>query len=46
MNRFIKIGEAAKFLGISIQTLRRWEEVGYLLPSKKSQGGTRYSILS
>ena len=42
MNRFIKIGEAAKFLGISIQTLRRWEEVGYLLPSKKSQGGTRY----
>ena len=42
MSRFIKIGEAAKLLGISIQTLRRWEETGYLLPAKKSKGNTRY----
>jgi predicted site-specific integrase-resolvase len=42
MNRFIKIGEAAKVLGISIQTLRRWEETGYLLPARKSKGSTRY----
>ena len=42
MSRFIKIGEAAKILGVSIQTLRRWEEIGYLLPSRKSQGQTRY----
>lgn len=42
MSRFIKIGEAAKLLGVSIQTLRRWEETGYLLPSKKSKGNTRY----
>jgi putative resolvase len=42
MSRFIKIGEAAKVLGVSIQTLRRWEEAGELLPSKKSEGGTRY----
>jgi len=42
MSRFIKIGEAAKVLGISIQTLRRWEETGYLVPSYKSQGKTRY----
>lgn len=42
MSRFIKIGEAAKVLGVSLQTLRRWEEVGYLIPHRKSNGGTRY----
>ena len=42
MSRFIKIGEAAKVLGVSVQTLRRWEENSYLLPSKKSDGKTRY----
>ncbi|MBS0584691.1 MAG: IS607 family transposase, partial [Verrucomicrobia bacterium] len=42
MNRFIKIGEAAKLLGVSIQTLRRWEEDGYIVPAKKSKGNTRY----
>lgn len=42
MNRFIKIGQAAKILGVSIQTLRRWEENGYLVPERKSVGNTRY----
>lgn len=42
MNRFIKIGEAAKLLGVSVQTLRRWEREGELLPDRKSEGGTRY----
>ena len=42
MSRFVKIGEAAKALGVSIQTLRRWEERGYLAPSRKSEGNTRY----
>jgi putative resolvase len=42
MSRFIKIGEAAKVLGISIQTLRRWEASGYLTPHRKSIGNTRY----
>lgn len=42
MNRFVKIGEAAKILGVSIQTLRRWEKVGYLLPARISEGKTRY----
>ena len=42
MNRFIKIGAAAKILGISIQTLRRWERIGNLTSHRKSEGGTRY----
>lgn len=42
MSRFIKIGEAAKILGVSIQTLRRWEAIGYLIPRRKSKGNTRY----
>jgi putative resolvase len=46
MSRFIKIGEAAKILGVSIQTLRRWEETGYLVPDRRSQGKTRYYDLN
>lgn len=42
MNRFIKIGEAAKLLGVSIQTLRRWEKSGYLVSKRGSEGQTRY----
>lgn len=42
MSRFIKIGEAAKLLGVSIQTLRRWEKSGELIPHRKTEGQTRY----
>ncbi len=42
MNRFIKAGEAARILGVTVQTLRRWEKSGQLMPDKKSEGGTRY----
>jgi putative resolvase len=41
MSRFIKIGKAAELLGVSIQTIRRWEKQNTLLPDRKS-GGTRY----
>jgi predicted site-specific integrase-resolvase len=41
-NRFVKIGAAAKLLGVSIDTLRKWEQTGELLPDRKSQGGTRF----
>jgi len=42
MSRFIKIGEAAKILGVTPQTLRRWEETQQLMPDKRTEGGTRY----
>lgn len=42
MNRLVKIGEAARLLGVSMQTLRRWEQEGELLPDRKSAGATRY----
>ena len=42
MNRFVKIGKAAEILGVCVQTLRRWEKSGQLVPDKKTEGGTRY----
>lgn len=40
--RLVKIGEAAKLLGCSISTLRKWEATGELVPARKTAGGTRY----
>lgn len=40
--KMIKIGKAAEILGVSIQTLHKWEETGELLPARKSKAGTRY----
>ncbi len=40
--RFVKIGEAAKMLGVSIETMGRWETSGELVPHRKTKGGTRY----
>lgn len=42
MSRLVKIGKAAKILGVSIQTLRRWEREAELTPDRRSEGGTRY----
>lgn len=39
--RLIKIGEAAKILGVSQKTLRRWEKKGKIFPIR-TPGGTRY----
>ena len=39
------IGEAAKFLGVSTQTLRRWEKKGKGLPVHRTSGNQRrYSL--
>lgn len=40
--RLVKIGEAAKLLGTTADTLRKWEVSGELLPARKTKGGTRY----
>ena len=44
-DRFVKIGEAAKILGVNPQTLRRWEDDGVIRPFKRTPKGTRlYSL--
>ena len=45
MSRLIKVGEAANILGVTVQTLRRWDRTGERLPDKKTEGGTRYYAL-
>lgn len=42
MNRFIKIGKAAEMLGVSVQTLSRWERTGIIHSNQKIKGMTRY----
>jgi predicted site-specific integrase-resolvase len=44
-DRFVKIGEAAKILGVNPQTLRRWEDDGVIKPFKRTPKSTRlYSL--
>ena len=40
--RLVKIGEASALLGVTPQTLRKWEKTGELLPDRRSKTGTRY----
>jgi putative resolvase len=41
MNKFLSIQEAAKCLGVSTQTLRRWERKKKITPSHRTEGGQR-----
>lgn len=41
MNKFFSIQDAAKFLGVSPQTLRRWERKKKISPAHRTQGGQR-----
>ena len=42
MSRLYKVGDVAKYLGVSIQTIRRWESIGRLKPLPHKPGETRY----
>lgn len=44
MDRFVGIGEAARLLGVSITTLRRWEAAGKLVAEHTAGGHRRYDI--
>lgn len=44
MNRYAGIGETAKFLGVSIPTLRRWEKDGKITPDRTAGGTRRYDL--
>ena len=39
---YYSIGEFAKAVGKSVQTIRNWDKSGYLVPCHVSQGGHRY----
>jgi hypothetical protein len=42
--QLISINEAAKILGVSTKTLRRWEARGILIPTRTSGGHRRYVL--
>ena len=44
MEKYVSISKAAKILGVSIVTLRRWDEEGRLVPIKTEGGHRRYDI--
>lgn len=44
MERLVSIGEAAKALGVSITTLRRWEATGRLTAEHTAGGHRRYDL--
>ena len=44
MDRFVRIGEAAKVLGVSVSTLRRWDAAGKLKPEQTRGGHRRYNL--
>lgn len=46
MNHLIPIGEAARYLGISVGTLRRWDRCGYFTSDSRTMGKHRRYKLS
>lgn len=41
-DKLLSIGETSKLLGISIQTLRRWDDKGILKSFRVAVGGNRF----
>lgn len=46
MSKLLTIGDASKWLGVSPQTLRRWEREGRINPAHRTSGGQRRYDLS
>jgi putative resolvase len=46
MDKLVSISEAAKMLGVSESTLRRWEKEGRLMADERTEGGQRRYKLS
>lgn len=44
MSNYVTIGRAAKALGVSVPTLRRWEASGRLIPERTPAGHRRYDL--
>jgi len=44
MDRLVTIGKAAKILGVSVMTLRRWDEAGKLVSVRTEGGHRRYDV--
>lgn len=42
MDKYLSISKAASLLGVSISTLRRWDNAGKLVPEKTAGGQRRY----
>ncbi len=42
LHRMLKIGAAAKFCGVSTETLRNWDRSGRLVPKRHPVTGYRY----
>lgn len=43
--KFLTITQAARFLNVSPDTLRRWEDKGIVAPVRTSGGSRRYTLL-
>ncbi len=43
-SKLLKIGEAAKLIGKTPQTLRNWEKSGYITPLRTEKGHRRYTL--
>lgn len=42
LNKIVSIGDAARILGVTRESMRKWESTGEILPFRKTAGGTRY----
>lgn len=41
--KYLRIAEAAKYLGVSTSTLRNWEDAGMISPARTPTNARRYT---